>query len=215
VNFLRTVIINESLEVTLSRDRLEKYLNENGQDLDAAIELYEKNTRLSEAFYTPLQCVEICLRNKINCQLSDTYGELWFQNGNPPLEDDSLRMIFEAKEELTKGGKVTPGRMVAELKFAFWVGLLAQKYDSTLWRKCLYKAFPAAGGRSRKTIHGRFNVIRRFRNRVAHHEPIFHLGPVVRHQEIIEAIGWMCRNTSAWALHHSRLPIVAAEIGDE
>lgn len=212
---MRTVIINESLEISLSRERLEKYLDETGQDLDASIELYEKNTRLSEAFYTPLQCVEVCLRNQINVKLSTAYGELWYQNGNPPLNDDSLRMIFEAKEELTKSGKVTPGRVVAELKFAFWVGLLGPKYDATLWRKCLYLAFPASGGRPRKTIHSRLNAIRRFRNRVAHHEPIFHLAPIVRHQEIIEAIEWMCRNTAAWALHHSRLPIVAAAVGDE
>lgn len=215
MNFLRTVIINESLEISLTRERLEKYLDENGQDLDASIELYEKNTRLSEAFYTPLQCVEICLRNKLNIELSATYGDLWYQNRNPPLNDDSLRMIFEAKEELTKSGRVSPGRVVAELKFAFWVGLLGPKYDASLWRKCLHRAFPACGGRPRKTIHSRFNAIRRFRNRVAHHEPIFHLSPIIRHQEIIEAIGWMCRNTSAWALHHSRLPIVAAAVGDE
>ena len=212
---MRTVITNEALEVTLSRERLEKYLDETGQDLDAAIELYEKNTRLSEAFYTPLQAVEVCLRNQLNVRLSNTYGELWYENGNPPLADDATRMIFEAKEELRGEKRITPGRVVAELKFAFWVGLLAPKYDATLWRKCLYEAFPGVGGRPRRIIHGRFNAIRRFRNRIAHHEPIFHLAPIIRHQEIMEAIGWMCRHTSAWALHHSRLPVVAAAVGDE
>src|SRR6202044_1018544 len=103
----------------------------------------EKNTRLSEAFYTPLQCVEICLRNKLNLQLGNAYGELWFQNNNPPLNEDSLRMIFEANEKLSKDRRgVTPGRVVAELKFAFWVGLLGPQYDATLWRKCLYLGFP-------------------------------------------------------------------------
>lgn len=213
---MRTVIINESLEITLTRERLEKYLDETHQDLDLAINLYEKNTRLSEAFYTPLQCLEICLRNHLNLQLSTTYGTLWYQNKNPPLNGDSSRMIFEAKEDLTKSGKgINPGRLVAELKFAFWVGLLGPHYDATLWRQCLHRAFPAAGGRPRRTIHGRFNAIRRFRNRVAHHEPIFHLAPIKTHQEIIEAISWMCRNTSAWALHHSRLPTLAAPVGDE
>lgn len=212
---MRTVLINEALEITLSRERLEKYLDETGQDLDAAIELYEKNTRLSEAFYTPLQCVEICLRNQLNRQMANTYGELWYQNGNPPLNEDSVRMIFEAIEELKKEHRVTPGRVVAELKFAFWVGLLGPKYDATLWRKSLYRGFPASGGRTRRVIHGRFNAIRRFRNRIAHHEPIFHLAPIMRHQEIIEAISWMCRNTSAWALHHSRLLLIAAAVGDE
>jgi hypothetical protein len=213
---LRTVIINESLEFSLSRERLEKYLDETGQDLDAALGLYEKNTRLSEAFYSPLQALEICLRNKIHQHLCITYGELWYQNGNPPLNQDSQRMIFEAKEALTKGGRgITPGRVVAELKFAFWVGLLGPHYDATLWRQSLYRAFPSSGGRSRKLVHGRFNAIRRFRNRIAHHEPIFQLHPIQRHQEIIEAISWMCRPTSQWALHHSRLPVIAAEVEAE
>jgi hypothetical protein len=209
---LRNVPINEALELSLSRERLVKYLDETGQNLDAALSLYEGNTRLSEAFYTPLQALEICLRNKIHQQLSNTYGELWYENGNPPLNDDSSRMIFEAEEQLRKGGRIVPGRMVAELKFAFWVGLLGPQYDATLWRTCVYRAFPQSGGRARKMVHGRFNVIRRFRNRIAHHEPIFHLQPIQRHQEIIEATSWMCRSTAQWALHHSRLPLIAAEI---
>jgi hypothetical protein len=194
---------------------LEKYLDETGHDLDASLALYEKNTRLSEAFYTPLQCLEICLRNKLHIELSITYGELWYSNRNPPLNDDSLRMIFEADEELRKDRRgPTPGRMVAELKFAFWVGLLGPHYDNTLWRKCLHRAFPNAKGEPRRVIHGRFNAIRRFRNRVAHHEPIFHSAPVVRHQELIGAIGWMCRHTSAWALEQSRVPLIAALIDE-
>jgi hypothetical protein len=32
------------------------------------------------------------------------------------------------------------------------------------------------------------------------------------HDEIIEAIGWMCRDTSAWAKHHSRFRIVHTEV---
>jgi hypothetical protein len=209
---LRNVPINEALELSLSRERLEKYLDETGQDLDAALSLYEANTRLSEAFYTPLQALEICLRNKVHQQLSGNYGELWYSNGRAPLGDDSSRMIFEAEEQLKKGGRITPGRVVAELKFAFWVGLLGPHYDATLWRQCIFRAFPQSGGRARKAVHGRLNAIRRFRNRIAHHEPIFHLQPIQRHQEIIEAIAWMCRSTSQWALYHSRLPLIAAEV---
>lgn len=203
------------MELSLSRERLEKYLGETGQDLDAALSLYEGNTRLSEAFYTPLQALEISLRNKIHFQLCAAYGELWYENGNPPLNANSSRMIFEAKEELKKGGGIAPGRVVAELKFAFWVGLLGPQYDNTLWRKCVYQAFPHSGGRARRTVHSRFNAIRKFRNRIAHHEPIFHLQPIQRHQEIIEAISWMCRPTSQWALHHSRLPLIAAGVDAE
>jgi hypothetical protein len=203
-------LTNEALEKTLSRERLEKYLRATNQDLDAAIALYEKNTRLSEAFYTPLQCLEICLRNSVHETLANVYGEDWFQNGAAPLNNDSKRMIFDAKEELARSRTYPKtGQVIAELKFAFWVGLLGPQYDGTLWRKTIHKAFLAGGGKPRKIVHSRFNVIRRFRNRVAHHEPIFEKSLSVTHDEIIEAIGWMCRQTAAWTKHHSRFPTVS------
>ena len=92
-----------------------------------------------------------------------------------------------------------PGKVIAELKFAFWVGLVGPQYDATIWRKCLYKAFRSVGGKRRKDIHSRLNALRRFRNRIAHHEPIFHKPIKVTHIEVIETVRWMCRHAAAWA----------------
>jgi hypothetical protein len=112
-------------------------------------------------------------------------------------------MIENAASALRKSSTARPSSddIVAEVKFAFWVGLLGPHYDSTIWRETFYKAFTP---RHRKTVHGRLNAIRRLRNRVAHHEPIFHRSPLHLHSEIIEAIGWMCTDTMAWARHNSR-----------
>lgn len=119
-------------------------------------------------------------------------------------------MIFDAVEELKRERRdLSPGKVIAELKFSFWVGLLGPQYDGTIWRRCLYKAFLAGGGKPRKNVHARFNALRRFRNRIAHHEPIFHRAIKVTHIEIIEAIGWMCKQTAAWADHHSRFENVS------
>jgi hypothetical protein len=149
----------------VTRERLEKYLSATGQDLDAALKLYEENTRLSEAFYTPLQSVEICLRNCLQEQLTAQYGDEWYRDSEAPLNEDSRRMIVDVIEELRKDRKrVIPGQVVAELKFAFWVGLLGPRYDAILWRRVLYKAFLAEGGKPRSVVHGRLNAIRRFRN---------------------------------------------------
>jgi hypothetical protein len=60
----------------------------------------------------------------------------------------------------------------------------------------------------RADVHGRFNAVRRFRNRIAHPEPIFHRDVKQTHDEIIDAIGWMCRDTAAWTEHHSRFMAV-------
>jgi len=211
---LRTTITNEALERTLSRERLDKYLVATGQDLDAALKLYEENTRLSEAFYTPLQSVEVCLRNCLHERLTARFGDDWFRSQVIPLNDVSRRMIIDVVEGLRTDRKpVVSGNVVAELKFAFWVGLLGPRYDATLWRMTLYRAFLAEGGKPRSVVHGRFNAIRRFRNRVAHHEPIFDRPLFQIHSEIIEAIRWMCQETANWAAHHSRFEVVQATRG--
>jgi hypothetical protein len=200
VNNLRNEAINTSLERTVSRERLAKYLAETGDNLDAALGLYERNTRLSEALYTPLQSLEVCFRNILHLQMTQTYDQDWLTNGKAPLEQNALRSIGEAAAMFDKP---TPGDLVAELKFSFWVGLLAPRYDASIWRRALYRGFLVGGGKRRSDVHGRFNAIRRFRNRVAHHEPIFAIADGM-HREIIDAIGWMCRDTQAWTAHHSR-----------
>ena len=208
---MRTPAINAALEKTISRTRLDKYLVNNGDNLDLALQQYERNTKLSEAFYTPLQCLEICLRNCLHSCMANKYGEDWMRNNAPPLRNESVTIIGDLiNAHATDLQPMSVGALVAELKFGFWVGLLGPPYDATIWRGCLYRAFLPGGGKPRSVVHGRLNALRRFRNRVAHHEPIIWkpLGDV--HNEIVEAIGWMCSDTKAWSVHHSRVPTVLA-----
>jgi hypothetical protein len=62
------------------------------------------------------------------------------------------------------------------------------------------------------TSNSKLNFCAR-RNRVAHHEPIFHKPLVKTHDEIIEAIRWMCKSTAAWSIHHSRVVVVVTGAG--
>lgn len=205
---MRNPLINSAIERSLSTDRLGKYLASTGNDLDLAIGLYERNTRLAAAFYAPLQTLEICLRNHLNDHLTTTYGADWMTNGHPPLNEWALREIRDAEKGLGSAKvPVTRGAILAELHFGFWISLLAPQYDESLWRKACHRAFRNNGkGLARKRVHSRFNAIRRFRNRVAHHEPIFHADLEQTHEEILEACGWICVYTAAWARHHSRFP---------
>jgi Abi-like protein len=207
MNILRTAAINVSLERTLSRDRLTKYLAAKANDLDAALTLCERNMRLSEAMYIPLQSLEICLRNCINHEMSQVFGADWLTNQRAPLLPNANRMIKETIKE--RKANYTNSDLVAEIKFAFWVSLTGPGYDATIWRTVIQKAFRAQGGKKRADVHGRLNAIRRFRNRVAHHEPIY-LTAGQMHAECLEAIGWMCLDTCAWATHHSRFVAISA-----
>ncbi|MBU1174011.1 MAG: hypothetical protein KKH72_01310 [Alphaproteobacteria bacterium] len=213
MNELRTPQIDASLELTISRPRLDKYLAQNNNDLALAITAYEHNTRLCEAFYSPLQGLEIALRNTIHAQMRNQWGPDWMTSGAVPLNATSQQMVAEVLAELQKTTQwPTNDSIVAEMRFAFWVGLLGPTYDGDVWRRALNKGFRASGGKKRVVVHGRMNMLRRFRNRVAHHEPIFQHNLQTVHDEILEAIGWMCPDTSNWVAFNSRVPAVLANI---
>lgn len=168
---------------------------------------------LSEAFYTPLQTLEVCLRNSLDSQLTLKYGANWLLDPTvAPLNDFSRSMINEATK--AADNPPTHGKVIAESKFAFWVGLTAKGYDSSIWRAAAYRAFLKTGGVKRSIVHGRLNSLRRFRNRIAHHEPIFHKDVASTHNELIEAIFWMCRDTAEWARHHSSVEVVLERFQD-
>jgi len=210
--------LNISLLRTLSAERLRKYTAFADGDVHRALTLYEHNARLSEAFYIPLQCVEIAFRNALDSAMRAQYGDDWlFQK---ILHDDDARKIERVERNVVAAGKV-PDRsiVVAELSLGFWVALVSARYDATIWRRALYRAFSVeqivAGTTVRRTparraVHARFDAIRRFRNRVAHHEPVFDRDPVGMHADIIAAIDWICPDTARWTRWLSRAAPAAA-----
>ena len=200
----------KAIEISISKERLRRYQTSD-DDVSSAIALYERNTRLAEAFYTALQGFEICFRNKIHAALEEDYGAQCLMQDAIPLIADGALHLRDAKRRLQMPRRVlSEGAIVAELSLGFWVGLIGPPYDANLWRRSLFKVFSKNGRpMRRKDVHGRFNAIRRFRNRIAHHEPIWDQDVVGRHAEIIEAIGWMCGDTALWVDRRSRLPHLA------
>jgi len=210
VNIVRTDAINASLVRRISANRLARYLADSGNDLDAALTLYERNTRLAETLYTPLQSLEICLRNTMDGEMGRIYGHDWLTNRNAPLAQNAIRSINDAQTAFAHSRNLpTHGDLIAELKFSFWVGLLGPRYDATIWRRALHRGFQVGNGRRRSDVHSRLNALRRFRNRVAHHEPVYDRA-LSMHAEIIDTIGWMCSDTQQWTIHQCRFPAVYA-----
>jgi hypothetical protein len=59
-----------------------------------------------------------------------------------PLDAEEQRNIAEARTRLQRENKVpTPGRIVAELNFGFWVSLVRSRYAQTLWDTHLHRSF--------------------------------------------------------------------------
>jgi hypothetical protein len=203
----------DALEATISRDRLARHVSDAAGDRTGALQLYVFNTTASEAFYTPLQGLEICLRNAIGSQLLRAFGITWIHRGKMPMLQYPLTdMLANAEAGLRDDNKpVTHGSVIAELSFGFWVTILSGRYEMPLWRPLLRHAFPLRPkGIERKQIHGALNAVRRLRNRIAHHEPILTRDLGKDHNTIVRLVSWMCADTADWVAAHSRLPQVLA-----
>jgi hypothetical protein len=141
----------------------------------------------------------------MNAEMVQRYGIDWLEQRKAPLLPPQRDKVEEAIETLTESGKpiANPG-LVAELNFGFWVSILGPKYENSLWRPTLRKAFPnRPQGKERQAVQGALNAIRRLRNRVMHHERILHRNLVEDHALILDVIGWICPETQAWVAAHS------------
>jgi hypothetical protein len=216
-----------ALETSLSPERMATYVQAAGGDLERALRLYTWNTAASAAFYGPLQGLEVALRNAMHRQLRAVYGEDWYDNPACGLDAGGLDRLGAAKMDLQKGGyHIDSPHVIAALPFGFWVSLLGKggrgpapdtrkrNYDMTLWRKALYKAFPHSR-KSRVDTHSPLDYLRTFRNRIAHHEPIFNRHLKADFQSILEVTGWICPDTVAWIKHHSRVGEILNRKGDD
>lgn len=212
----------DDLEASFTPERLSTYLTAAGGDRERALQLYTRNTQLSAAFYGPLQGLEIALRNAVHRQLARVYGGVWYDNAAAGLDLGGLERIATAKTEIERTGKAaTPGRLVAALSFGFWVSLVGSggridpggsraTYEMTLWRPALRGAFPHCRPLTRKQAHQPLNALRKLRNRIAHHEPIFARPLLEDHQRILEVSGWISPGVRTWIELHSRVPLLLA-----
>ena len=208
----------DALIVSLSPERAATYVAAAGGDRERAMRLYTWNTALSAAFYGPLQGLEVTLRNAMHRTLVAAYGPDWYDNPACGFDAGTLRRIEGAKDDLRRGSyPVSPPHLVAALPFGFWVALLGRggragnlgaakrNYEMTLWRPCLHKAFPHAK-LSRVQAHTPLDYLRTFRNRIAHHEPIFTRHLEADYASILTVAGWVCPGMRDWIAHHSRVP---------
>ena len=219
---LNEEILNE-LETSLSPDRLGTYLRAANGDRAKAVRLYTWNTAVSAAFYGPLQALEVALRNAMNRSLESAYGSSWYDNALTGLDRGCLNRIENTRQELAKARyPADPPHVIASLSFGFWVSLLGPggfidrttrtkaNYEMTLWRPALRRAFPHAGKISRKGAHMPLDYLRTFRNRIAHHEPVFSRHLEKDYQSILEIAGWIAPHMCPWIEAHSRVPAMLA-----
>jgi hypothetical protein len=192
----------QQLSETLSIDRLSSYYRSaTDPELDV-LERYLWNTALCEALYPVLQGFEVGFRNAIHNAASQHFGtQFWFQVNTGILRPSEQAKVTDAMNSLAARKKpVTAGRVVAELSLGFRTALLDRRYERILWPRLIRQAFPGVPRRlrTRGSLLPRVESARRLRNRVFHHEPVWHWRNLQQqHLDLLELIGWISPKLSS------------------
>ena len=196
-----------ALEITLSSQRLGRYLAEARGDKRRIMRLYVWNARLCEAFYLPCQLVEVAVRNRLHDTLTRRFSVVWYSDAAfvSPLPDRFKNEITNAVRDCTRehGKAMTTNHIVCSMSLGFWCHLLTSNFDHILWKNGMGQAFPhIARGVARQHIYDRLDQLRKWRNRIAHHGVIFDKKPMREVQNIKFIIDWVCPETS-WLLNET------------
>lgn len=156
--------------------RLRSYLIAACGDIDKAQELYKWNAQMAGAALEQLAYLEVLLRNAVDIQFSNRVRERdrgipWFLL--PPFITAQGEALETVRERLRGENRETRDQIIAGLSFGFWTGWFGPKYEE-LWRQNLRFAFPNGSGQ-RKEIARLVEQIRKFRNRVAHHDSLLNV----------------------------------------
>lgn len=180
------------IQKSLSAPRFEPYLQVCSGDYDLAVRLYWWNLEVSAGFYAPLHCLELALRNAAHDELSRRYGRSdWWAvctlvGAGPQLVEDAIRNCRR-----TLGHEPSADDVVTTLSFGFWVSLLSRSNDEAIWRPALHRVFRPGYRGPRRVLHEHFEHLRRFRNRIMHHEPIYLRSLQSDRIRIYELIGYL------------------------
>lgn len=208
----------EHIYRAMSRERLAPYLAACRGDLAAAMRLYGWNLEVAAAFFHgPLHYLEITLRNALDRELAARFGRRdWWFAPDVDLHDYAAGKVAKAREKLSRRSKdPTSGAMVAELPFGFWVSLLGKgnDYEMRFWRPALRRAFPRYRGR-RVPLHRDLDHVREFRNRIAHHEPIYGRHLVADHATVLRLLGYISPEARDCLKRYDLVPEVLARRPD-
>lgn len=188
----------------LSLARFSTYLNAKAGSTPDALALYEWNINVSCAFLAPLQIFEVAMRNTISEAIELNYGPNWpfepsFEIGLP-----NPRNAYSPRRDMIVHRRLeTTGKIIAELKFMFWQQMFTARYDSAIWNHHLRTVFPQSDKTKsikelRAEARGIFEDIRKLRNRIAHHEPIFSRNLILHMDQIKKLLKWRSGAAVSW-----------------
>ncbi|VAW42611.1 hypothetical protein MNBD_GAMMA01-1386 [hydrothermal vent metagenome] len=190
---------------TLSDPRFTTYLQHCDNSKELALQLYQWNLELSSAFIVPLHFLEISIRNAVVEGIESVHAPNWAWNQGYIRSLPNPSKGYSPQRDLQEVAKKQPtiGKVVAELKFVFWEKMFTSRHDGLLWNHHIKNVFPHAPSsmsvsQLRAAIHNDIFTIRKLRNRIAHHEPIFLRDSQGEYNKIHELVSWRDEATSDW-----------------
>lgn len=207
------------LPVVISAPRFATYLRASANDVDRALQLYHWNLEVSAAFIVPLQLCEVAVRNGIEEAIEMVHGPNWpWSNGfirSLPIPRLAHHYNPQTNLRSVAAREPTTGKVVAELNFAFWEKTLTVGQDNRLWIPHLHTVFPGISAATpapvaRAAAFTALQTIRHFRNRIAHHEPIFTRALADDYARIRDVIAWRRPVAADWMDKIERVTVLLA-----
>lgn len=207
----------ENIKNSITDIRLETYKRafHTKNDLEC-LGVYIWNKRVCAELLPVLQILEISLRNaicishkvwaRINLpeyhsltedEFNNVYDELWFANFYTSATEEcflqtKLQIENAYKKLNRKGITITKNSLIPELTFGVWASICKDHHDSKedsmkLWPSMMHYTFP---GESIKyeSICSLLTKINNLRNRIAHHEPIWHSNKLVSQHSFLNKV---------------------------
>jgi Abi-like protein len=179
------------LNAVNSEKRMRPYLEEFPNEPICALEMYLWNSQISAQFWQVIGFTEIALRNRIDQQLSRRSivpGYSWFQDPKI-VRPGSLtaRKVAKASDLLRRSGKyVSHEGLLTELNLSFWQQLVSRA-NRNLWPD-ISRGFATQKVITPETFAELVEEFHQFRNRIAHHNKIWHLDLYAKYLVMIEIL---------------------------
>ncbi len=157
-----------------------------------------------------MQMWEVSLRNRLNEFLVWKYKNSWpyEQRLERSLTNNEQRRLSETilrQRQKRKIQSVPVDPIVADLSAGFWVGLLTKSYDVPFsWRYNLARIFPNDKGLTREDASTICDGLLDIRNRIAHHEPIYHRELPTQWANLQTILSAMCSGAAEYALNECK-----------
>lgn len=145
------------------------------------------------------------IRNAVADVLEAVYGSKWPWSATFERSLPNPAMGYSSRKDLQNARRSAPttGKLIPELKFIFWQKMFTSRYDDHLWDHHLQRILPNMDViktivERRGLIYNDLEQLRKLRNRIAHHEPIFTRVLADDYQKTLRLVRYRCAATADW-----------------